>query len=242
MSIPALVINLAERVDRRDFTLSQACRFDLDISFVEAIHGSDVPHDLARLVGLSPGRVACWLSHRKAWERARDGGAEFALIMEDDVRWLRSPLGVLDCLGTGIGVRPDVLQLGSLQKISRISSRSAELARRMSLIARATTNLVPAVARAELWLAHRSQMILQARMELAAEQAWDEDIVWGTFGIGAHAYVIKTEIIPRLLQYNYPPFLATDDALAVLAAQRTLLVGSLVVPVATQAPLPSDLR
>lgn len=231
-----------ERPDRRDYTLDQANRLELAVSFVEAIGASDVSVELSELVGLSPGRIACWLSHQKAWRQARDLGVEFALIMEDDVRWLRSPMNLLRSLSKGNFSGFDILQLGSLGRVQRGYSRKAELARRISVGARAASRVLPIGKGAETWLVNRSQSLLQARIEIEAEGLLEEEVVWGTFGIGAHAYVIRTDVVERLLRYNKPPFLATDDALSVLSAQRSFLVGSLSVPMATQAPLSSNLR
>jgi GR25 family glycosyltransferase involved in LPS biosynthesis len=242
MRVPALLINLAERVDRRDFALAEARRVGVEIEFVSAVRAEDVPIDYVRMSGMTAGRIACWASHRKAWQAAQQRGASYALILEDDVRWLESPLSILGEASVLPQSAFDVLQLGSLHTGSRVATRRADYVYRAALVARMAGRIAAPAQRLEAWLAERSQLMSQAMNDVQSRALISREIEWGTFGSGAHAYLIGKSCIGRLLRFNWPPFLTTDDALSALAAQRNFRIGALAYAVATQAPLPSDLR
>lgn len=95
-SVIYLCINLPQAVDRRQSMIAQASQLDLDIQFVEAVSGKELPlhvPDYDRTArrkcynhDLTPNEIACALSHKKALRSFLDSSAEYAVIMEDDAR------------------------------------------------------------------------------------------------------------------------------------------------------------
>src|SRR5437588_9468072 len=89
------VINLARATDRREHMIKQVTAAGLTYELVSAIDGQDLyTSDLARLIDpdavakyprwLTPGLLACTLSHRLAYERILADGGASGLVVEDD--------------------------------------------------------------------------------------------------------------------------------------------------------------
>ena len=94
-SILFFCINLRSATERRAAVEEQARRLGIEVQFVEAVVGKELPaevsaydkRDRARThtYDLSPNEIACTLSHIKAMEAFLASGAEYAVIMEDDI-------------------------------------------------------------------------------------------------------------------------------------------------------------
>jgi glycosyl transferase family 25 len=110
VSIPTFVINLARDVERRRHMTELLGGLGIAAEFVTAVDGraglSDADraaYDKARAlrvygVDMMDTEIACFLSHRRLYERMERDGIEMALIMEDDVRVEPSLPAVLDGL------------------------------------------------------------------------------------------------------------------------------------------------
>ena len=89
-----LCISLPWAMERRQAILSQAEKTGVDVEFVEAIAGKDLPAEVPeydrkerfKAYGseLKPNEIACMLSHKKAMRVFLESGAEYGVIMEDD--------------------------------------------------------------------------------------------------------------------------------------------------------------
>lgn len=127
------VINLTrstERMARMTDVLSAA---GLGFRRVEAVDCRDMAdslwtgrYDAARnrkdyLAPLSPAEIACFLSHRAAWQRfLEDGEAESAVVLEDDVRTLAPGDELLDFVHRTCGYDAPVLcKLNALRSGTR---------------------------------------------------------------------------------------------------------------------------
>ncbi len=96
MSVGALIIHLARAEKRRAHVDHLLASLPIDASIVDAVDGSALcDTDVASFYSprlhrpiypfaLSRNEVACFLSHRKAWQTILDRNLEAALIMEDD--------------------------------------------------------------------------------------------------------------------------------------------------------------
>jgi glycosyl transferase family 25 len=91
--VKVYVINLDRRKDRLEFMLKQAEARSFTFERIAAVDGT-APDLLARAENLRPGfqgmqisstELACFESHRKAWEAFLETGESYGLIMEDDV-------------------------------------------------------------------------------------------------------------------------------------------------------------
>ena len=90
-------INLDRSTARRDWMESQLSELQLDYERIPGVDGTHLSRlelktwtNRKRMFWYSdrpfpPTMVGCYLSHRKAWERAATGSDEFVLIMEDDI-------------------------------------------------------------------------------------------------------------------------------------------------------------
>lgn len=89
-------INLPAARERRETVAAQAAAHRLDLRFVEAVPGTEIPADCAKRYDaetrarrwrgpLIPNEIACVLSHRKALEIALASNKPMSVIFEDDV-------------------------------------------------------------------------------------------------------------------------------------------------------------
>lgn len=242
MKTPAYVINLASRPDRMKFALSEAKRVGLEVRRVEAVSAADVDPEQVSMTGQDPSRIACWESHRRAWKAAEQDGLDSFLILEDDCRWIQDPNSLLDAIARTQPGMFDLLQLGSLQGGRERLPRRSRVAFRVAESLRFAKVIVPEMRRVEAYLEDRSQLYAQKAAEMRTSAAIALDVVWGRFDSGAHAYLVSRSMVPHLMVFNWPPFLAADDALAALAHQGRFKIGRLATSIASQAPLSSDLR
>ncbi|SHI53798.1 glycosyltransferase family 25 protein [Wenxinia saemankumensis] len=89
----ALCINLARRDDRRTRMLRVAAGAGLALDWIDALDATD-PAAAPALAALPPdgptgrlgdGARACTLSHARAWRAAAESGADWTIVLEDDV-------------------------------------------------------------------------------------------------------------------------------------------------------------
>lgn len=93
-SVIYICINLLSAERRRQAIMEQATRLGLDVQFITAVSGRDLPPDVPEYDGkgrskthhihLTPNEIACTLSHIKALRAFLASGAEYAVVMEDD--------------------------------------------------------------------------------------------------------------------------------------------------------------
>ncbi|MGL4490922.1 MAG: glycosyltransferase family 25 protein [Rhizobiaceae bacterium] len=96
----AYYINLDRAVERRKHMEAQAAALVFDLVRVEAVDGRQLSSEDAskyrpgkgRTHVLSEVEVACFLSHRKAWQLIADGEQSHGLVLEDDL-FLSSEFG-----------------------------------------------------------------------------------------------------------------------------------------------------
>lgn len=101
MRIKTYVINLKDAVDRRKAVLEELSLYPfMDPEIVDAVDGRKMSEsekqacfDIKRFLYKQrhyplPGEIGCTLSHRECYRRLLDSQEEFALIVEDDVRFL----------------------------------------------------------------------------------------------------------------------------------------------------------
>jgi glycosyl transferase family 25 len=90
----AYVINLARSTERKEHMTGELERIGIDYEFVEAVEGRDLDlHDpevihpsVLGTAWVRAGSVGAAYSHLRVYEKILEGGAEHALVLEDDVR------------------------------------------------------------------------------------------------------------------------------------------------------------
>lgn len=112
LSAPAYFINLDRHPERRDATVAQLETLGTGFTRIEGIDYRDLdPETIRRAVDpspalpfkrvLSPGEVACFLSHLKVWRLIAQGPAEMAFVFEDDVAFAAGAREALIALENG---------------------------------------------------------------------------------------------------------------------------------------------
>src|SRR3954447_6956403 len=103
MKVHVLLINLQQSSVRLQFQRQQFARLGISYERLEAVETNDIADDLYAELEcgwqrpISRGEVACFFSHRMAWQRAIDLGVP-VLVLEDDVLLSNKLLPVLSQL------------------------------------------------------------------------------------------------------------------------------------------------
>ena len=98
-SFPAYFINLDRHPERRDATIEQLEALGIGFTRIAGIDYREMdPQTIRSAVDpspevrfkrvLSPGEIACYLSHLKVWREIAQGSAEMAWVFEDDVSFV----------------------------------------------------------------------------------------------------------------------------------------------------------
>lgn len=118
MKIKTYLINLKNSTERRERVMEETSRYPfMDIELVEAVNGKELTEvETDRLFNRKrfrsryhreplPGEVGCTLSHRECYRRLLCSENEYALILEDDVRFL-NPEDVESVFKRVVGLYP----------------------------------------------------------------------------------------------------------------------------------------
>lgn len=118
MKIRTYLINLKESTARKDKVLKDISRYSLlDVEVVEAVNGKKLTEEekdllfdrkrFKRIYSREPldGEIGCTLSHRECYRRLFASDNEYALILEDDVRFVH-PDDVESVLEKAVGMLP----------------------------------------------------------------------------------------------------------------------------------------
>lgn len=242
-SVPILYISLREDEDRRQHLRQQLDRFGLDAEWVPAVNAQQLAEDVGGAVGLSRGQVACWMSHRKAWQRAHELGLSEVCILEDDLYWLADPG---DYLSAGFLSRHDLelLQLGSISFRFPEHSASMTLAKQVSLAAHGARRINRRFSELDARIrAHLIRRSARALGEYLTEGGVVQ-LVPREFGAGTHAYVISMEGITTLEQTlsDNPARSPIDGYLSEVAARSVISTARLNPGLSTQHPFTSRIR
>ncbi len=93
IGIPGYYINLDRAAKRREHMEQQASRYGLALTRISGVEGSSFSPDQLLVYQpasspkrrLTAGEIACFLSHRAAWQRIVDGSTRYGAVFEDDV-------------------------------------------------------------------------------------------------------------------------------------------------------------
>ncbi|WP_289004959.1 glycosyltransferase family 25 protein [uncultured Parabacteroides sp.] len=118
MKIKTYLINLKESTARKEKVLKDiSCYSLLDVEVVEAVNGKKLTEEekdllfdrkrFKRIYSREPldGEIGCTLSHRECYRRLLASDNEYALILEDDVRFVH-PDDVEPVLEKAVGILP----------------------------------------------------------------------------------------------------------------------------------------
>lgn len=134
---PSFVINLAPNVERMRAVAAALDAEGIAFTRLEGVNGWQLsPSDLALHYDAARNRrqarrdltraeIGCYLSHRAAWQRITEGGAEGGFIFEDDISVIGDLAETLRLLSEDAGRQWDMVKLFSLRPIKRLGAARA---------------------------------------------------------------------------------------------------------------------
>lgn len=242
-NVPILYISLIEDEERRQLLRRQLDQFGLEAEWVPAVDARDLSARDGGFGDLSRGQLACWMSHRRAWQRTRELGLSEVCVLEDDLYWLADPRpylvrGLLHDHGL------DLLQLGSISYQFPERSASMTVFKQASLACRWARRIDRRFSDLETRI--RARLIRKSARHLGAYLASDGLIGLEPreFGAGTHSYVISLKGITTLegLLRHRPARIAIDGYLSDAAARALVATARLDPGVSTQYPFVSHIR
>lgn len=105
LKIKTYIINLPKDKARKESILKETAAIEcLDCEMVEAVYGKELRQDEVMLLfnekkfvcnygrTLLPGEIGCTLSHRKCYDKLLTSGDDIALIIEDDINFVKKEI------------------------------------------------------------------------------------------------------------------------------------------------------
>lgn len=129
--IQILVINLPQSDDRKAFQAAQAARLGLTFNYLPAISINELDEKTYEYYAndwerkLRPSEVACFLSHKKAWETVKNTQKP-TLILEDDALLCQS-IGDLLTQLTNIASKTDLITLETRGRKKLLAKQTVKL-------------------------------------------------------------------------------------------------------------------
>ena len=242
MGIELYVINLDDRLDRRDQFFAQAEKFGLDVTRIKAVS----KHDIETSSFTGPTVTACWRSHQVAAAKLLESKSSHAIIFEDDAIISRAAARFILNLNSAKLEGIDVLQIGYLTHNLRLDFPEFDLGLRNTLDLR--KYLGESVSRIDFifrnWIVFtrfviRSVLgvlgkrisilptqIRQLNLYLLNERALRgrlgsrRALIYHSFEPGTHCYVISKEFARVVTSINNPTYLGADLMFMAVAKSR----------------------
>jgi GR25 family glycosyltransferase involved in LPS biosynthesis len=242
VGIELYVINLDDRLDRRDQFFAQAEKFGLDITRIKAVS----KHDIETSSFTSPTVTACWRSHQVAAAKLLESKSSHAIIFEDDAIISNAAARFILNLNSAKLEGIDVLQIGYLTHNLRLDFPEFDLGLRNTLDLR--KYLGDSVSRIDFifrnWIVFtrfviRSILgvlgkrisilptqIKQLNLYLLNERALRgrlgsrRALIYHSFEPGTHCYVISKEFARVVTSINNPTYLGADLMFMAVAKSR----------------------
>ena len=182
-SFPAYLINLDRHPERLKISGDELNSIGLDFQRVAAVDHRDLgPQTLSSVVdrspktmikrALSPGEVACYLSHLRVWQTIAEGSADMAWVFEDDVSFCESARAAM--LEIESGERDwDIVRLYShkalaLERVKPLEGRySIALSRKIPM-----STIAYAISRPAADYLYRTMQPISIPVDSALKQWW----------------------------------------------------------------------
>jgi GR25 family glycosyltransferase involved in LPS biosynthesis len=227
----AYLINLDRRPDRWDKFVEKSTGLNLPITRLAAVDGLLLPQDKLKL----PMPVAaCWMSHQLVAKQFLQSGAEYCLVLEDDIDLDRKAILRLENLCQKEFKDLDLLQIGFCVSHDRLSNRV-----RYSTQCR----LVKLMFHSKLLRLKVSRRFLESiyGYEFCVQKSLGQPVAMQTFELGTHAYVMSSKFAKAILSFNNPVYLPADLALMELAKTEKYSVFRLIESLINQNDSPSSI-
>jgi GR25 family glycosyltransferase involved in LPS biosynthesis len=207
-NIITYLINLDRDVSRLDSCVQQFSKFNMHFVRIAAVDMYELNENQSTLV--TPGVMACWLSHKKVLANFLSTNYDYALIFEDDFK-IDSISSVRNAINSDWLSDFDVVQLGYIkpgyQNKIRITLANLEV-----IFFKFASNLLVALGTSK-----KLRNRLRIRVASQTPMGW----VPASFEPGTHCYLISRSAASSVLELNDPQFLSADDFYSALARMRS---------------------
>jgi glycosyl transferase family 25 len=184
---PIWVINLDRSIDRMASVRANLVPHGVAFERIQAVDAAQLSDDgISQIYDtevnqkkyfspLKKGEIACFLSHRLAWQALLDSAYECAVIIEDDVVFDNNPLSWMDDLATWLAQQPPTL----VKLFSRREVRGKSLHTLNHEIKMLQSDLPPLGTQAQMLNRQAAKLLLQNSTSFSlpvdvALQAWWE--------------------------------------------------------------------
>lgn len=183
--ISAYVVSLASEQVRRENIVQQLNRYQINFKIIDAV---DMRHadSIQKPPQLSLGELGCALSHHQIYQQIVDEQVPYALILEDDARFIRHPNVLLQPENLNkirLQYDFDVLMIGYVKTLER---------------------QLPFYYR-------RIPLKFQAALTLENATTLQFGTPWEQYGCGTVAYIMTQQGAQKLLGITHNPVVSADN-------------------------------
>lgn len=201
------VINLEQDFYRLESTSQELMRNNLEFTRINAVAKESIVENSPYVTG---GVMACWESHRKTLRAFLATEANFALVIEDDIKVVND-ISFQESVETFTNSNFDVIQLGFLKPGLR-NKIDITLYNMETRVFRYLAKFVG--------LNKRIKASLDGRMRIKIAKKTPKGWVADRFEAGTHCYIISRKAAESALNLNQPQFLSADDFFGAFAKMR----------------------
>jgi GR25 family glycosyltransferase involved in LPS biosynthesis len=264
VGIEFYVINLDDRIDRRDQFFAQTKKFGLDVTRIKAVS----KHDIATSSFTSPTVSACWSSHQVAAAKLLKSKSSHAVVFEDDAIISKSVSQFILNLNSAKLKGIDVLQIGylthslrldfpefdlGLRNILDLRNYVGESVSRIDFVFRNWIIFTRFIIRSTFGILGKSISILptpirEFHLYLLRERALRTHLgsrhalIYHSFEPGTHCYVMSKEFARVVTSINKPTYLGADLMFMAVAKSRNFNVMRIIKSQVGQSNSPSSIN
>jgi len=227
----ARLINLDRRPDRWDEFVGKSKELELPILRFPAVDGLEI---LKSELRLPPSVAACWMSHQAVAREFLETGADYCLILEDDIDLNhKSIAGLKDLWGKGLQ-NIDLLQIGFCVSHNRLANR---------VVHSTQYRIVDLLHQFRLLKFTTFRRILKSvyGYEFLILNQINQPVAVMTFELGTHAYIMSSKFAHAILSFNFPVYLPADLAMMELTKTHKYRVLRLNKSLINQSDSPSSI-
>ena len=208
-SVTAYLINLDRDSERLNWCVNQFAKLRMEFTRIPAVDMFELSNTSSDLV--TPGVMACWLSHKRVLSDFLATSFDYALIFEDDFK-VENIKKINRVLTSSWLPDFDIVQLGFVSpgyfnKVQVVLSNLELTLFKMGALLFKILGLSPSL-----------QSRLRIRVALKTPLGW----VPADFQPGTHCYLISRNAAQTVTDLNEPQFLSADDFYSALAKMRSL--------------------
>ena len=227
----AHLINLDRRPDRWYEFVGKSEELDLPISRFSAVDGLEISKSELRL---PPSVAACWMSHQAVAREFLETGADYCLVLEDDIDLNHKSIAGLKDLWEKSLQNIDLLQIGFCVSHNRLSNR---------VVHSNQSRIVELLHQLRLLKLTTFRRILKSfyGYEFLTLNQINQPVAVMTFELGTHAYIMSSRFAHAILSFNFPVYLPADLAIMELTKTQKYRVFRLNKSLIDQSDSPSSI-